>query len=113
MMNHSYEEKLETNELEDLEQKRIDYLVLYHIKIIIYFCLLILLSLFFAYICVCYGGVFENSINAFFLGFLFSFILSFVLCAVICFIIVSINKISRMLKNRCLLSAYVVLSTVY
>ena len=113
MMNHSYEEKLGSTELEDLEQKRIDYLVLYHIKIIIYFCLLILLSLFFAYICVCYGGVFENSINAFFLGFLFSFILSFVLCALICFIIVLINKISRMLKNRCLLSAYVVLSTVY
>ena len=74
---------------------------------------MILLSLFFMYICICYGGVFENSLNIFFLGFLFSAIFSFIFCAAFCFIIVAINKISRMLKNRCLLSTYVMLSTIY
>ena len=113
MMHHSYENNIETTELDDLEQKRYDYLVNYHIKLIIYFVLLILLSLFFGYICISYLGVFKESINAFFFGFLFSFIFSFIFCAAICFIIVSINKISRIFKNRCLLSTYVVLSTIY
>ena len=113
MMHHSYENNIETTELDDLEQKRYDYLVNYHIKLIIYFVLLILLSLFFGYICISYLGVFKESINAFFFGFLFSFIFSIIFCAVICFIIVSINKISRIFKNRCLLSTYVVLSTIY
>ena len=113
MMHHSFEKKIQTTELDNLEQKRYDYLVLYHIKIIIFFVLLFILSLLIAYICISYGGVFKNSINAFFFGLLFSAIFSFIFCAVICFIIVGINKISRIFKNRCLLSTYVVLSTIY
>ena len=113
MMHHSFEEKLDKKELKNLEQKQYDYLLKYNYKIIIYFSIMIFLSLFFTYICICYGGVFENSLNVFFLGFLFSALFSFIFCAVICFIIVGINKISRMLKNKCLLSTYVVLSTIY
>ena len=113
MMHHSFEEKINKKELKNLEQKRYDYLLNYHYKIVIYFSVMIFLSLFFTYICICYGGVFENSLNIFFLGFLFSAIFSFIFCAAICFIIVGINKISRMFKNKCLLSIYVVLSTIY
>ena len=113
MMHHSFEEKLDKKELKNIKQKRYDYLLKYHYKIIIYFSIMIFLSLFFTYICICYGGVFENSLNVFFLGFFFSAIFSFIFCAVICFIIVVINKISRMFKNKCLLSTYVVLSTIY
>jgi len=113
MMQHSYGSKLGDSEIDDLRQKRNDYLSLYRIKIIIFFVALFVLSLFFTYICISYGGVFKNSINYFFLGFLFSFIFSFIFCAVICFIIVGINKIARIIKNRCLLSTFVVLSTVY
>ena len=113
MMKHSYENKVEETDFEDLKQKRYDFLVLYHIKIIIFFVALFVFSLFFTYICVSYAGVFKNSINYFFLGFLFSCIFSFIFCAAICFIIVGINKIARILKNRCLLSTYVVFSTVY
>ena len=113
MMLHSYEKKIEETELEQLEQKRYDYLVCYHIKIISYFTGIMLISLFISYMCINYGGIFKNSINAFFFGLLFSIILSFILCAIICFIIVSIYKISRILRNRCLLSTYIVLSTIY
>ena len=113
MMQHSFEIDLDESELDNLVQKRYDYLSCYHIKLIIYFCLLMILGLFFSYICVCYGGVFPNSINAFFFGFVFSALLSFIICALFCFIIVSINKIARACKNRCLLSTYVVLSTIY
>ena len=113
MMHHSFEEKINKKELKNLEQKRYDYLLNYHYKIVIYFSVMIFLSLFFTYICICYGGVFENSLNIFFLGFLFSVIFSFIFCAAICFIIVAIHKISRMFKNKCLLSIYVVLSTIY
>ena len=113
MMHNSYENYIEESEIGDLEQKRYDYLFCYHIKLIIYFCLLFIFGLFVSYICICYGGVFPNSINAFFFGLLFSLILSFIVCAIICFIIMVINKIARILKNRCLLSAYIVLSTVY
>ena len=113
MMHHSFEEKIDKKELKNLEKKRHDYLLNYHYKIVIYFSVMIFLSLFFTYICICYGGVFENSLNIFFLGFLFSAIFSFIFCAAICFIIVGIHKISRMFKNKCLLSIYVVLSTIY
>ena len=113
MMQHSFEIDLDESDLDNLVQKRYDYLSCYHIKLIIYFCSLMILGLFFSYICVSYGGVFPNSINAFFFGFLFSALLSFIICALFCFIIVSINKIARACKNRCLLSTYVVLSTIY
>ena len=61
MMHHSFENYLEESELENLEYKRYHYLVCYHIKIIIYFCLIITLSLFISYICIGYGAIFPNS----------------------------------------------------
>jgi len=113
MMRHSYENKVEETDFDDLRQKRYDFLVLYHTKTIIFFVVLFVFSLFFTYICVSYAGVFKNSVNYFFLGFLFTCIFSFIFCSAICFIIVGINKIARVLRNRCLLSTYVVFSTVY
>ena len=112
MMINSYENKIEKDEIENCD-KRNNYLFFYHMKIIIYFCLLIILSLFFSYICISFGGVFPNSINAFFFGLLFSYVLSFVICAIICLFIVAFNKISKAFKNKCLLSTFVVLCTIY
>ena len=113
LMRASAEKGLSQNELEELQKKRNKFLRIYLLKIIIYFILMMALSIFFAYICICYGGVFPNSISAFLYGFLFSFILSFIICAFFCLIIVSIYRIGKACKNICILSFYIVLSTMY
>ena len=113
MMKHSYEKKLEESELDDLKQKRYNYLIIYQKKLMIFFIALFGASLFLSYICICYGAVFKNSLDYFFLGFLFSCIFSFLFCAVICIIIVGIGKLSRIYKKECLLSIYRGLNKVY
>ena len=113
MMKPSSEKGLDEIELEELQNKRNKFLRIYKIKLIVYFVSLMVLSILFSYFCICYGGVFRNSISAFLLGFLFSSILTFILCALICLIIVSIYRLSKYLKNKCLLSTYIVLSTLY
>ena len=113
MMSHNAEKGLSQNELEELQKKRNRFLIIYKIKLIAYFLIMMALNIFFAYICICYAGIFKNSISAFLFGFLFSFITSFILCALICLIIVSIYRISKKFKNRCLLSFYIVISTMY
>ena len=113
MMTHSFEKQLTEIELKELKNKRIDYLVNYHIKLIIYFVVLLILAIFFAYISICYSEIFKNSITSILFGFIFSIILSFVLCAFICLIIVGFYKIGKRLRNKCMLSTYVVLSTMY
>ena len=113
MMEHSYENELTEEELGQIKDKRIKYLVNYHMRLIIYFIAMLILSLFFAYICICYSEVFKNSISSILYGFLFSIIFSFIFCAFICLIIVSIYKMGKFFKNRCLFSTFVVLSTMY
>ena len=113
MMKHSEDKRLNTEELEDLQSKRNKYLKIYKIKLIIYFILLLIFSILFAYMCICYAGIFRNSISAFLFGFLFSFIMSFIICALFCLIIVGIYWIGKKCKNRCILSTFIVLSTIY
>ena len=113
MMKHSYEKKLEDSESDDLRQKRYNYLITYQKKLLIFFIVLFVASLFLSYICICYGAVFENSLDYFFLGFLFSGIFSFIFCGVVCIIIVGIGKLSRIFKKKCLLSIYIAISKVY
>ena len=113
IMSHSEEKRLNTEEIEDLQNKRNKYLKYYKFKLIIYFVSLMVFSILFAYICICYAGVFRNSISAFLLGFLFSFITSIILCALFCLIIVGIYWIGKKFKNRCILSTFIVLSTIY
>ena len=71
------------------------------------------LNIIIAYICICYGGVFHNSIGAFLYGLLFSLCLSYIFCAFICFIIVCFYRLGKHLKSNCLNSAYNILSTIY
>ena len=113
MMEHSYEKELTQIDLANLKEKRVDYLVNYHTRIIIYFVALFILSLFVAYICVCYSEVFKNSVTSILLGFVFSIIFSFIFCALICLIIITFYKVGKKLRNKCLLSTYVVFSTMY
>ena len=113
MMKHSYEKELTDGELNELKDKRVNYLVKYQIRLIIYFVVLFILTIFFAYIIISYSEVFKNSIVGILLGFVFSIIFSFVFCAIICLIIVAFYKIGRKLRNKCMLSTYVVLSTIY
>ena len=113
MMEHSYEKELTQIDLANLKEKRVDYLVNYHTRIIIYFVALFILSLFVAYICVCYSEVFKNSVTSILLGFVFSIIFSFIFCALICLIIITFYKVGKILRNKCLLSTYVVFSTMY
>ena len=113
MMRQHAEKGLDESQLEELQNKRSKFLKIYKIKLIIYFTLIMILSILFSYICICYAGVFSNSISAFLLGFLFSFITSVIICALFCLIIVVIYRIGKKFKNRCLLSTYIVLSTMY
>ena len=113
MMRQHAEKGLDESQLEELQNKRKKFLKIYKIKLIIYFTLIMILSILFSYICICYAGVFSNSISAFLLGFLFSFITSVIICALFCLIIVVIYRIGKKFKNRCLLSTYIVLSTMY
>ena len=113
MMEHSYEKELTQVDLANLKEKRVDYLVNYHTRIIIYFVALFILSLFIAYICVCYSEVFKNSVTSILLGFVFSLIFSFIFCAVICLIIITFYKVGKKFRNKCLLSTSVVFSTMY
>ena len=113
MMKPEAEKGLNQEELEELQSKRSKYLSLYKLKLIIFFVLLMVLSIFFAYICICYGGVFANSLSAFLYGFLFSFIMSFIICAFICLIIVLIYRIGKCLNSKCVESIYHVLSIIY
>ena len=113
MMKHSAEKGLNEMRLEELQNKRNKFLLIYRIKLIIYFVLLMIFSILFAYICICYGAIFHNSISAFLYGFLFSFVSTFIICALFCLIIVGIYRIAKCLKNKCLLSTFIVLSTMY
>ena len=63
MMKHSAEKGLNEMRLEELQNKRNKFLLLYKIKLIIYFVLLMIFSILFAYICICYGAIFCNSIS--------------------------------------------------
>ena len=113
MMKASSEKGLNEIQLEELLNKRNKFIKIYKIKLLVYFVSLMVLSILFSYFCICYGGVFRNSISAFLLGFLFSSILTFILCALICLIIVGIYRLAKYLKNKCILSTYIVLSTLY
>ena len=113
MMQHSYEKELTEGELGNLKDKRVNYLMNYHKKLIIYFSVMLALTILFAYICVCYSEIFKKSVPTILLGFVFSIIFSFIFCAVICFIIVSLYKLGKKFKNKCLLSIYLVLHTIY
>jgi uncharacterized membrane protein len=113
MMSPSAEKRLDTQQLEELQNKRNKFLFIYKIKLIVFFSLLIAFSILFAYICICYAGVFHNSISYFLLGFIFSCIFSFIFCAFFCFIIVGTLWLGKKFKNRCILSTYYILSTMY
>ena len=113
LMKNSAEKGLTKDEVEQLKIKREKYLAWYKKCLIAYFCFLMGLTVLIGYICTCYGGVYKNSINYFLFGLLFSVIFSFVFCAVICFLIVSLYKIGKISNSKCVISAYIVLSTLY
>ena len=113
MMKYSAEKGLSQNELEELHEKRNKFMKMYELKLLIYFLILMALSIIFSYFSICYTGVFHNSVSAFLYGFLFCFIMTIIFCAVFCLIIVSIYKLGKHLKNKCLLSTYIVLGTLY
>ena len=117
MMKPSSEKALNQDELLLLKVKRQKFLNEYNrnlmIYLMIYFIVLMGLTVLISYICICYGGVFPNSIGAFIWGFIFSLILCYIFCAVVCFIIVCIYKLGKYLNNKCVISAYIVLSTLY
>ena len=113
LMSRSAEKGLTKDEIEQLNEKREKFLEDYRKYLIIYFSVLMGLTIFFGYICTCYGGVYKNSINYFLFGILFSIIFSFIFCAAICFLIVGLYKIGKITNSKCTISAYIVLSTLY
>ena len=113
LMSSSAEKGLTKDEVEQLRLKREHFFEWYKKGLIIYFCVLMGLTVFFGYICTCYGGVYKNSINYFLFGLLFSLIFSFIFCAAICFLIVGLYKVGKMYNSKCAISAYIVLSTLY
>ena len=113
LMRSSEEKGLNQDELFQLQSKRLKYLNDYNRNLNIYFICLLALNVFISYICICYGGVFQNSIGAFIYGFIFSLIMSYLFCAVICFIIVFIYKLGKRFDNKCIVSTYIIFSTLY
>ena len=113
LMSCSAEKGLTKDEIEQLNEKRETFMENYRKYLIIYFSILMGLTIFIGYICTCYGGVYKNSINAFLFGILFSIIFSFIFCAAICFLIVGLFKIGKIANSKCAVSAYIVLSTLY
>ena len=113
LMRASSEKGLNQDELEQLQLKRQKFLKDYNRNLIIYFICVMLLNIFIGYICICYGGVFSNSIGAFLYGLLFSLIMSFIFCAIICFLIVCVYKMGKCLGSNCIIGTYVILSTIY
>ena len=93
LMRSSSEKGLNQNELEILQLKRRKFMNDYKRKLLVYFVCLEILNLLIAYICICYGAIFPNSLEAFLYGILFSLIISFIICFIICFIIVTLCKI--------------------
>ena len=113
LMSKSAEKGLTKEEVEELIIKREQYVEWYKKGLIIYFSILMGLTIFFGYICTCYGGVYKNSINYFLFGIFFSLIFCFIFCAAICFLIVGLYKLGKMYDSKCAISAYIVLSTLY
>ena len=113
LMRRSAEKGLTKEEVEQLVEKREKYFEWYKKGLIIYFSVLMGLTIFFGYICTCYGGVYKNSINYFLFAILFSLIFCFIFCAAICFLIVGLYKLGKMYNSKCAISAYIVLSTLY
>ena len=113
LMSRSAEKGLTKDEIEQLNEKREKFMQDYRKYLIIYFSVLMGLTIFIGYICTCYGGVYKNSINNFLFGILFSMIFSFIFCAAICFLIVGLYKIGKITNSKCAVSAYIVLSTLY
>ena len=113
LMRRSAEKGLTKEEVEELIIKREQYVEWYKKGLIIYFSILMGLTIFFGYICTCYGGVYKNSINYFLFGIFFSLIFCFIFCAAICFLIVGLYKLGKMYNSKCAISAYIVLSTLY
>ena len=113
MMRRSAEKGLTKDEIELLNYKRENFKEKYKKYLIIYFSILMGLTIFIGYICTCYGGVYKNSINAFLFGILFTIIFSFIFCAALCFLIVGLYKIGKITNSKCAVSAYIVLSTLY
>ena len=108
----------ETKELlrshdDENQNEKYKFLKRYKIKLLIFFITVIILSLFLSIFCICYGGVFPNSMSAFLLGFLFSVIFSFIFCALLCFLLVGIYKIGKRLKINFIVSAFVILRKIY
>ena len=113
LMSRSAEKGLTKDEIEQLNEKREKFMQDYRKYLIIYFSVLMGLTIFIGYICTCYGGVYKNSVNNFLFGILFSMIFSFIFCAAICFLIVGLYKIGKITNSKCAVSAYIVLSTLY
>ena len=113
LMRNSAEKGLTKDEIEILREKREQYLKWYKKCLVAYFSVLMVITIFIGYICICYGGIYKNSINAFLFGILFSIILSFIFCGVLCFLIVVLYKIGKATNSKCVVSAYIVLSTLY
>jgi hypothetical protein len=113
LMSRSAEKGLTKDEIEQLNEKREKFMQDYRKYLIIYFSVLMGLTIFIGYICTCYGGVYKNSVNNFLFGILFSMIFSFIFCAAICFLIVGLYKIGKITNSKCAVSAYIVLSILY
>ena len=113
LMRNSAEKGLTKEEVELLYEKREKYLLCYRINLFFYFFFLLALTILIGYICTCYGGIYKNSMNSFLFGFVFSIISSFIFCAIICFLIVSLYKIGKISNSKCIVSSYIVLSTLY
>ena len=110
---NSFEKNLNENEKESLKIKKFKFLKDYSRNVIIYFFLIILINIFAAYICICYGAFFENSFLYFIFSFFTSYILSIIFCYCFCLIIILIYKIWKKTENEIAIALFILLSKLY
>ena len=113
MSDNSFEKKLNEIEKESLKIKKFKFLKDYSRNVIIYFFLIIVINILAAYICICYGAFFENSISYFILSFFTSYILSIIFCYCFCLIIILIYKIWKKTENEIAIALFILLSKLY
>ena len=107
------ETELEQIELKKLAKKRNALIHNYIKRYCILFIVTITISVFFGYACVCYAGVFKNSVGGIIFSTFISLILSMIISAFISFMICLLYKAASSLDNKCMLSVYYALKTVY
>ena len=87
IMDSKEQKNMNQLELKEYNRKKKKYFKRYKRRSIIFMIIILILLLVFAYISICYCGVFKHSFIGILINFFISVIFSFIICAFLCFIV--------------------------